>query len=199
MKSSTTSKVALALAVVAGLTAGIAIAWLTRGDTPIPGVERGAEDAAEIVGVGERRPDFMHAGVRGELWRASDFDGTPTLVNFWATWCAPCVREMPLLQELADRYPDRLHVVGIAIDEPGKVGAFVERLGIDYPILIGTSDVRATQTRFGNPNGMLPYSVLIDAKGIVRWRHLGELEEDVLRDTLQPFLAESRPAPGSRS
>jgi len=188
MKSSTTSKMALALAVFAGLSAGIAIAWLTRGGTPVPGGERKAA-AEAVAGVGDRRPDFMHAGVKGELWRASDFDGRPTLVNFWATWCAPCVREMPLLQGLADRYPDQLNVVGIAIDEPGEIGEFVERLDIDYPILIGTSDVRETQKRFGNPGGMLPYSVLIDSRGIVRWRHLGELDEDTLEETVQPFLA----------
>ncbi|HKL51620.1 MAG TPA: TlpA disulfide reductase family protein [Wenzhouxiangellaceae bacterium] len=187
MKASTRSKIALAVAVVAGLSAGIAIAWLTRGEIPVSGGEQEAV-AEAVAGVGDRRPDFMHAGVGGELWRASDFDGRPTLVNFWATWCAPCVREMPLLQGLADRYPDQLNVVGIAIDEPGKVGEFVERLDIDYPILIGTSDVRETQAHFGNPNGMLPYSVLIDAQGIVRWRHLGELDEDTLEDTVQPFL-----------
>lgn len=185
MKSSTRSKVALALAVVAGLSAGIAIAWLTRAGTPVPDVQR---DTEANMGIGARRPDFMHAGVRGELWRASDFDGIPTLVNFWATWCAPCVREMPLLQDMANRFPGRLNVVGIAVDEPGEVGEFVERLEIDYPILIGTSDVRETQERFGNPGGMLPYSVLLDSQGIVRWRHLGELDEDMLRDALQPFL-----------
>src|SRR6056297_619020 len=187
MKTSTTSILALVLAVIAGLSAGLAIAWLTRGGTSAPGIQH--DLAAEaVVGVGDRRPNFMHAGVKGELWRASDFDGRPTLVNFWATWCAPCVREMPLLQGLADRYPDQLNVVGVAIDDPGKVGEFVERLDIDYPILIGTSDVRETQAHFGNPNGMLPYSVLIDAQGIVRWRHLGELDEDTLEDTVQPFL-----------
>jgi thiol-disulfide isomerase/thioredoxin len=199
MKSSTRSTLALALAVVAGLAGGIGIAWLTREDVPAPDIGRDAGTVAGVVGIGDRRPDFMHAGVRGELWRASDFDGRPTLVNFWATWCAPCVREMPLLQGLADQYPERLNVVGIAIDEPGKVGEFVERLEIDYPILIGTSDVRETQKRFGNPDSMLPYSVLIDARGVVRWRHLGELEEDMLRETLQPFLAAFRPAPAPES
>ncbi|MBL37909.1 MAG: hypothetical protein CMP07_05830 [Xanthomonadales bacterium] len=197
MNASTRSTIWLALAVIAGLSAGIAIACFTRGGVPAPGIERNATDG--IVGVGDRRPDFMHAGVKGELWRASDFDGAPTLINFWATWCAPCVREMPLLQDLADQYPDRLNVVGIAIDEPGNVGEFVERLGIDYPILIGTSDVRETQARFGNPNGMLPYSVLIDARGIVRWTHLGELEENVLRDTLQPFVATVPSTPPAES
>lgn len=188
MKSPTPSKVALALAVVAGLSAGIAIAWLTRAGLSAPDFEPDTLTVAAMAGIGERRPDFAHAGIKGELWRASDFDGRPTLVNFWATWCAPCIREMPLLQHLADRYAGRLNVVGIAVDEPGRVGEFVDRLGIEYPILIGTSDVRETQERFGNPDGMLPYSVLVDQEGVVRWRHLGELDEAVLRDALQPFL-----------
>ena len=193
MKTSTTSTLSLLLAVIAGLSAGLAIAWLTRGGASAPDIEHDTA-AGAVASVGDPRPDFMHAGVGGELWRASDFDGRPTLVNFWATWCAPCVREMPLLQGLADQYPDRLNVVGVAIDDPGKVAEFVERLEIDYPNLIGTSDVRETRKRFGNPDGMLPYSVLIDAQGIVRWRHLGELEEGMLRDTLQPFLTEFPPA-----
>lgn len=175
----------LALAIAIGLAAGLAIAWLTRAGTSSSDRE---QDTVIAAGIGDQRPDYMHAGVNGALWRASHFDGRPTLVNFWATWCAPCVREMPLLQGLADRYPDRLNVVGIAIDEPGQVGDFVERLAIDYPILIGTSDVRETQARFGNPDGMLPFSVLLDAQGIIRWRHLGELDEDMLRAQLQPFL-----------
>lgn len=186
--NSSSFKFALGLAVVAGLSAGIAIAWLTRGVAPSPGTAQ-----ETFAGIGDRRPAFMHAGVKGELWRASDFDGRPTLVNFWATWCAPCVREMPLLQDLANQFPNKVNVVGIAIDDPGKVGDFVERLDISYPILIGTSDVRETRNRFGNPDGMLPYSVLIDAGGVVRWRHLGELEERMLRDTLQPFLADPGP------
>jgi len=190
MKPRTRSILWLTLVVVTGLSAGLAIAWLTRGADPAPVF--GQDNRAEpLAGIGDRRPDFMHAGVTGERWRASDFDGRPTLVNFWATWCAPCVREMPLLQDTADRYPDDLNVVGIAIDEPGNVGEFVDRLDIDYPILIGTSDVRLTQERFGNPGGMLPYSVLLDANGVVRWRHLGELDRDMLRDALQPFLPAS--------
>jgi hypothetical protein len=83
---------------------------------------------------------------------------------------------MPLLDRLDDEYGERLQVVGIAVDRPGAVGPFVERIGVDYPILIGTDDVRATRDRFGNPDGMLPFSVLVDAQGVIRWRHLGELE-----------------------
>lgn len=182
MTAGTVSRLALAL--VVGLAAGISIAWLTRSEVPQATVSEVA-----TVGMGDRRPDFMHAGVNGELWRASDFDGLPTLVNFWATWCRPCLREMPILQDIAEQNAARMNVVGIAIDDPGQVAEFVARLQISYPILIGTSDVRETQKRFGNPDGMLPYSVLLDADGIVRWSHLGELEEALLREAIQPLLA----------
>lgn len=190
MKITARSALVLALAVVLGVAAGVTIAWLTRPEA-LTATNGGQKEAHARVG--DRRPDFAHAGVNGQLWRASDFDGRPTLVNFWATWCKPCLREMPLLQSLAERYPDRLNVVGVAIDDPGAAGAFVERLGITYPILIGTSDVRKTQRRFGNPDGMLPYSVVVDAGGIIRWRHLGELDEAMLDDALGPLL--ERPAP----
>ena len=110
---------------------------------------------------------------------------------------------------LCDLAPPRhqvMEVGALASASPGagrrlmlSLVVVLERLGIDYPILIGTSDVRETQARFGNPNGMLPYSVLIDARGIVRWTHLGELEENVLRDTLQPFVATVPSTPPAES
>lgn len=168
-----------------GLVGGTAIAWLTRTEISSD-VQQ--EPARKVAGIGERRPDFVHAGTGGELWRASDFDGRPTLINFWATWCAPCLREMPLLQDFASQFSGRLNVVGIAIDDPGEVGEFAARLGVTYPILIGTSDVRETQALFGNPGGMLPYSVLFDASGVIRWNHLGELDEEMLRDSLRPYV-----------
>ena len=194
MKVTARSALVLALAVAVGVAAGITIAWLTRPETL---TATNAELAETGARVGDRRPDFAHAGINGELWRARDFDGRPTLINFWATWCKPCLREMPLLQSLAETYSEQLDVVGIAIDDPGQVGDFVAELGISYPILIGTSDVRETQRRFGNPDGMLPYSVIIDADGIIRWRHLGELDEAMLDNALRPLLEQPARLPGN--
>lgn len=174
----------IAVAAVLGLALGVGLAWLTRGSTPAPNPD-GAADAAAV---GDLRPNFSHAGIDGRQWQASDFDGQPLLVNFWATWCAPCVREMPLLDDYATENSDRLAVIGIAIDEPGQVRGFIEDLGIDYPILVGTSDVMTTQRRFGNAAGMLPYTVLVAADGTIAWQHLGELDTDDLAEHVSPRL-----------
>ncbi|MCA1780402.1 MAG: TlpA family protein disulfide reductase [Xanthomonadaceae bacterium] len=172
----------LLAASIAGLAIGIGAAWLTRSS------DGGSQSTPAQLKVGDSRPEFEHAGIYGQLWRTSDFDGKPLLVNFWATWCAPCVREMPLLQEIAEENVNSLQVIGVAIDEPGAVRGFIEGLGIDYPILIGTSDVRATLQAYGNRGGMLPYTALVDAGGIVRWLHLGELKPDEVRRQVTAVL-----------
>lgn len=173
-----------AVVAILGLVLGIGMAWMTRSPPPVPNPE-GAPDAAAL---GDPRPDFSHAGIDGRQWQAADFDGQPLLVNFWATWCAPCVREMPLLDDYAAAHSDRLAVIGIAIDEPGQVRGFIEELGIDYPILVGTSDVMATQRRFGNAAGMLPFTVLVGADGTIAWQHLGELDAEDLAEHVTPQL-----------
>jgi len=166
------------LVALGGLLLGVTLAWFTREDAPSTGSE-GAQ-------IGDVRPPFRHAAVNGQFVSAEDFDGQALLVNFWATWCAPCRREMPLLNEVAQANTGRLNVVGIAIDEPGPVIEFVDSLGITYPILVGSSDVIATQRAWGNTAGALPYTVLVDSTGIIRWRHLGE----VTPEELDPILAE---------
>lgn len=170
-----------------GLALGIGLAWLTRGQPPAPNPD-GAVDAAAV---GDPRPDFRHAALDGSLVDAADFDGRPLLVNFWATWCAPCVRELPLLDEFAAEQAGRIAVVGIAIDDPDAVGGFVEQLGIDYPILVGATgavEVMDTQRRYGNAQGLLPYTVLVAADGMIAWQHLGEVERHHLADEVLPLI-----------
>ena len=178
--------VRFAAVAVIGLALGAGFAWLTRGQPPAPN-PTGAPDAAEV---GDPRPDFRHAALDGRFVEAADFDGRPLLINFWATWCAPCVREMPLLDDFAASEADRLAVVGIAIDEPGAVAPFVEELGVDYPILVGTTDVMTTQRRYGNTAGLLPYTVLVDADGTIAWQFLGEVKPEHLEREVRPRLAE---------
>lgn len=167
-------------AALIGLALGGAFAWFSRPAPPEPGIE-GAS-------VGDPHPGFRHGGVDGEWVDAKDFADRLMLVNFWATWCAPCRREMPVLQAANDRYGADLAVVGLAIDDLAAVREFVTELDIQYPIAAGNADVMATQRAWGNSAGALPYTVLVDRAGVIRWQHLGEVSADQLDAALQPWL-----------
>lgn len=87
-----------------------------------------------------------------------------------------------LQQEYAD---DGLKVVGIALDDAQRAGEFAAGLAVNYTILVGKTDVVLTGRRFGNATGMLPFSVLMDSSGVIRWTHLGALSSDELRRQIQ--------------
>ncbi|MFP4208196.1 MAG: TlpA family protein disulfide reductase [Wenzhouxiangella sp.] len=167
-------------AALIGLALGGAFAWFSRPAPPVPGIEGAA--------VGDPHPGFRHGGLDGAWIDAEDFEGRLLLVNFWATWCAPCRREMPALQAASDRHGDDLAVVGLAIDDMAAVQDFVAELGVDYPIAAGNADVMTTQRAWGNAAGALPYTVLVDRDGIIRWQHLGEVSAPELEQVLQPWL-----------
>jgi len=139
--------------------------------------------------IGMRRPDYTLGSGSGARISAADFDGQVVLVNFWATWCKPCRAEMPMLVELHKAYQDRsFQVVGIALDDVQQAREFASELGVDYPILVGASDVMAVIRLYGNLSGVLPYSVLVDRQGIIRWSHLGELKAQELRQKIGELL-----------
>jgi len=139
--------------------------------------------------VGQPRPDFTLEDLDGVPVSAADFDGLVMLVNFWATWCTPCVEEMPMLSGLQQKYADRgVQFVGIALDDPQKATDFAAQLEITYPMLVGTTDAILVGRRFGNRAGMLPYSVLVDSHGIVRWAYLGALDQQELENRIQALL-----------
>jgi thiol-disulfide isomerase/thioredoxin len=168
------------LVALVGLALGVGVAWFTRPAPPPPGLTGAA--------VGDARPGFRHGDLHGQWVEASDFDGQLLLVNFWATWCAPCRREMPALQEASRRHGNQLAVVGIAMDDPVPVADFVNELGVDYTILVGSTDVINTQRAWGNSAGALPYTVLVDRQGVIRWQHLGEVTAMELEEVLTNWL-----------
>src|SRR5690606_28644396 len=95
-----------------------------------------------------------------------DFAGRPLLVNVWASWCGPCIEEMPELQRFAaSEGADGTQVVGIALDAPAAVRAFLERIPVGYPILLDVPGPADAGVQLGNPKGVLPYSVLVSADG----------------------------------
>jgi peroxiredoxin len=139
--------------------------------------------------LGNLRPDFRLGSNQGEPVSVADFSGKTILINFWATWCGPCRQEMPMLMDLQRDYESAgLQVIGIALDDAQSVRRFVETYGISYPILVGSEDVFATSTAYGNDEGVLPYSVLVDKTGVVRWQHAGIIQREEISSLLSDLL-----------
>jgi peroxiredoxin len=153
-----------ALIIVVALIGALAGFWAGGALKPAPRAVPAGTHAP--VAVGDPAPDFALPDLAGATRTLADFRGRPLLINFWATWCAPCVEEMPLLAALRSRQPEGgLEVIGIALDDPAAVRGFVARLAIDYPILLDTPGRDDTSVRFGDLQGVLPYTVLVDAGG----------------------------------
>lgn len=139
--------------------------------------------------LGQQRPDFKLGLTDGAWASATDFDGKVVLYNFWATWCKPCREEMPMLSTLRESLKDRgFEVVGIAIDDVDRARQFIGELGISYPVVVGSTDVMSMLADYGNAAGMLPYSVLVDRGGTVRWAHFGAIEERELKSEVDAQL-----------
>lgn len=115
----------------------------------------------------------------GELAMA-DLRGKPLLINFWATWCPPCVKELPEIDRFARSHVQQLQVVGLAIDSLGPVQEFLKKLPLSFPTgLAGVSGTELSRS-LGNHAGALPFTVLLDASGKVAQRKLGETRRDEL-------------------
>jgi thiol-disulfide isomerase/thioredoxin len=137
---------------------------------------------------GERIPDLSLPALDSHRVRIpTAYAGRPLLINLWASWCAPCVREMPLLQQFhAQQAGNGVQVVGIALDDPAAVRAFVRRAGVAYPILLDTPGPADAGVVLGNPSGVLPYSVLVSADGRLLKQHIGPFADgEIARWALQ--------------
>lgn len=139
--------------------------------------------------IGSIRPDFKLDSNKGRYITPADYSGKTLLINFWATWCSPCRQEMPMLMDLQRQYgPHGLQVVGIALDDAQSASNFVETFGITYPILLGLEDVFTTSMAYGNEEGVLPYSVLVDKTGVVRWQYAGIIQHEKITGLLSDLL-----------
>lgn len=132
------------------------------------------------------RPDFAMQDLEGNKRNISDWDGKVILLNFWATWCPPCLKEIPTLIELQDAYGDRgLQIIGVAVDDEAAVRAFADGMGFNYPILPGETDAIELSQRYGNKMGVLPYTVFINRDREISHTIQGELDKNKAEKILE--------------
>jgi thiol-disulfide isomerase/thioredoxin len=129
-------------------------------------------------------PDLHHQPQSLEQWR-----GKVLVVNFWATWCAPCREEIPLFVKMQQQYIAKgVQFVGISIDQVEKTSEFARNFGINYPTLIGTFDTIALSRQVGNSKGVLPYTVILDRKGRIAATESGGFTAEKLEALVTPLL-----------
>ncbi|HEY1077648.1 MAG TPA: TlpA disulfide reductase family protein [Fontimonas sp.] len=168
--------IVLALALLSGLGGFAAYHWLVR---------------PQVV-VGTVAPAIVMTDTDGQAHALAAYQGRWVLINFWASWCAPCMEELPLLVAAQQRFADRgLQVLGPALDEREPVLAAVKHFGINYPVSADFTGASAAMEALGNQRGALPYSVLLDPQGQIAETVLGALTAESLETLLTSKLPPS--------
>jgi thiol-disulfide isomerase/thioredoxin len=161
---------------VAGLASGLAVKYYLDQDTgPASAPQAQSADTPYTAALNQPRYAFSLPDLENKIHAIKEWDGKVILLNFWATWCPPCRREIPSFIQLQQQYGAQgLQVIGVAIDQKEAVSDYSDGMGINYPVLVGDETALQASSAYGNRFGQLPYSVLIDRKGIVRYIRRGE-------------------------
>ena len=145
-------------------------------DTEEPQAAAATEESSALPA---QLPDFTLGDLEGKPRSILSWPGKSMIVNFWATWCAPCRREIPLLRELQKQHgPEGFQIVGVAVDLREDVVKYAQEIGIDYPVLIGEQDGLDAVNKFGQGSIGFPFTVFTDNQGRIVLFHLGEIRRD---------------------
>jgi thiol-disulfide isomerase/thioredoxin len=141
-----------------------------------------------VSGEGEALRSARFADLEGRPRRLAEWRGKILLCNFWATWCAPCREEIPLLVAASQKYgASGVEIVGIAIDNAAKVREFAASFNISYTVLLAEADGLDLMRQLGNSGGGLPYTVVADRQGALVHHKLGALKQAELDGFLGPL------------
>ncbi|MGK0296463.1 MAG: peroxiredoxin [Gammaproteobacteria bacterium] len=139
--------------------------------------------------IGKSRPEFSLLDVDGNLQNVIQWDGKVLLLNFWATWCLPCLKEIPDLVSLQEKYKDEeLQLVGIALQKPDGLANFMREYNINYPVLAGEAPVIVIAEMYGNLIGALPYTAIIDRAGTIVYTKAGPIVADEVETLIKELL-----------
>lgn len=134
-------------------------------------------------------PEFSLPDLSGKQHSIKEWQGKVLVINFWATWCPPCLKEMPEFAALQSEYSDKgLQFLGIALDDPEPVKEFIASHKINYPILMGENQGTKLAHDLGNIVNTVPFTLTVNKRGLVVQRHMGEMSREQLLKTITPLL-----------
>lgn len=163
-------------ALVLAATAALAGFLVARALRPAPDFRE-----PELPAIGDLRPELRLPDLSGRVVDLDAYAGKPLLLNFWASWCPPCVKEMPVLDAFARSHPG-IQVIGVAVEPAQAARDHLAAHPVSYPVLIGSDGSPDESQRFGNQRSVLPFTVLVDAEGRIRKRHSGGFDAASLED-----------------
>lgn len=178
--------------------AGFAVSRWRQDESPTPGVATG--DSAWNTAGGpvirsssaeptDEAPDFRFTDQHGKEHRFSDWDGMVRVVNFWATWCPPCVHEIPMLVSVQESFRARgVQFIGVAVDDPDGAFAMAKELGMNYPTMADSRRTIDLLHVYGNRAAALPFTAFVDSEGSIRDRHVGALTLEQTQDKILALL-----------
>jgi thiol-disulfide isomerase/thioredoxin len=151
-----------------------------------------AADAAPQRAIPITVPEVSFTDLAGKRHSLREYRGRPTIYNFWATWCAPCRREIPLFNTLYREFADRrLQIVGVAVDFKDDVAKYAQATHFEYPLLVGEQEGLEAAEKFGMEMA-LPFSIFVDSRQQIVAAKLGELHRDEADAILGALLAVDR-------
>ncbi|MCW8956759.1 MAG: TlpA family protein disulfide reductase [Gammaproteobacteria bacterium] len=175
----------IAIIIIAG-TAGFGLQQALTHSSNNPQTER-PQPAASVVG--QQRPDFSLTDLDGQLRNIGEWDGKVLLVNFWATWCPPCKKEIPAFMELQDKYASQgFQVIGVAVDDEDSVRNFAEIMDMNYPIMAAEMASMEIARDYGNRVNALPFTTFVNKQGKITHAIAGEISKAETEKIIKALL-----------
>ena len=139
--------------------------------------------------IGQQRPDFSLTDLDGTLRNISEWDGKVLLVNFWATWCPPCKKEIPAFMELQEKYAEQgFQIIGVAIDDEDSVRNFAEIMDMNYPIMAAELASMEIARSYGNRVNALPFTSFVNRLGKITHTFSGEISREETEKIIKALL-----------
>jgi peroxiredoxin len=151
--------------------------------------QQGGEIVTSIDVTGLMRPDFLLPDISGTARHISEWDGMVIAINFWATWCLPCLKEVPQLVSLQSDYGNKgFQVIGIALQKPQEISDFIQNNNMNYPVLAGEIEVISVAQAYGNQLGALPYTAILNRNGVIMYTKHGAVTREEVEAIILPLL-----------